>query len=181
MAYTFLFGMLKYPRTTGALAPSSAQLAWELADLARDSENVLELGGGTGAVTHALSKVVSEEKLQVVELQKKLAISLKMRYPHLKILHATAHQALDDYRPCGSVAVVSSLPFRSLPPVIKELTVQSLLGFLSSSPGSRLIQYTYGLSAPFMAPDGFKWRQVKWVLVNFPPACIWILTKTVDH
>jgi len=69
--------MLKDPRTTGALAPSSARLARELANLAKDSENVLELGAGTGAVTHALSKVVKEEKLQIVELQKKLAASLK--------------------------------------------------------------------------------------------------------
>lgn len=181
MPYSFLLRMLKNPRTTGALAPSSARLARELANLAKDSENVLELGAGTGAVTHALSKVVNEEKLQVVELQKKLAATLKKRYPNLKVLHSTAHCALDNYRQCGSVAVVSSLPFRSLPPAMKHLTVQSLLAFLRSSPGSQLIQYTYGLSAPFRAPAGFKWQQIKWVFTNFPPACIWVLTKTPDQ
>lgn len=180
MAYTFLLRMLKDPRTTGALAPSSARLARELADLAKNSENVLELGAGTGAVTQALYRVVNEERLQVVELQVKLASSLKKRYPNLKVLHSTAHHALDNYRQRGPVAIVSSLPFRSLPPAIKHLTVQSVLGFLTSSPGSQLIQYTYGLSVPFMAPAEFRWHQVKWVFANIPPACIWVLTKTTD-
>ncbi len=180
MAYTILLRMLKEPRTTGALVPSSARLARELAHLTKDCEHVLELGAGTGAVTHALSQVVNAERLQVVELQKKMAASLKQRYPNLTVLNSTAHHALDNYRQCGPVAVVSSLPFRSLPPAIKHLTVQSLVGFLTSSPGSRLIQYTYGLRAPFEAPVEFKWRQIKWVFANFPPACIWELTKTAD-
>ena len=180
MPYTFFIRLLKDPRTTGALVPSSARLARELAHLATGSEHVLELGAGTGAVTQALSEVVNEEKLQVVELQKKLAASLKKRYPNLKVLQSTAHHALDNYSQCGSVAVVSSLPFRSLPPAMKHLTVQSVLGFLKSSPGSQLIQYTYGLGAPFRAPTGFKWQQIKWVFANFPPACIWVLTKTAD-
>ncbi|WP_114970316.1 class I SAM-dependent methyltransferase [Rhodoferax ferrireducens] len=180
MAYTFFIRMLKNPRTTGALAPSSARLARELACLAAGSDHVLELGAGTGVVTQALSKVVNEEKIQVVEVQIKLAATLKKRYPNMKVLQSTAHHALDNYRQCGSVAVVSSLPFRSLPPAMKHLTVQSLLGFLKSSPGSQLIQYTYGLGAPFSAPSGFKWQQVKWVFANIPPACIWVLTKTVD-
>lgn len=172
--------MLKNPRTTGALAPSSARLARELAHLAAGSDHVLELGAGTGVVTQALFNVVNEDKIQVVELQMKLAATLKKRYPNLKVLQSTAHYALDNYHQRGSVAVVSSLPFRSLPPTMKHLTVQSLLGFLKSSPGSLLIQYTYGLGAPFSAPAGFKWRQVKWVFANIPPACIWVLTKTVE-
>lgn len=180
MAYTFFFGMLNDPRTIGALVPSSARLARELAHLACGCDHVLELGAGTGVVTQALSEVVNEERLEVVELQKKLAVSLKKRYPNLKVMQSTAHDALDNYRQCGSVAVVSSLPFRCLPPALKHLTVQSLLGFLQSFPGSQLIQYTYGLGAPFRAPAGFTWQQVKWVFANFPPACIWVLTKTAD-
>ena len=180
MLFTFFICMLKDPRTIGALVPSSARLARELAHLAKNSDHVLELGAGTGAVTQALSKVVTAEKLQVVELQKKLAASLIKKYPNLRVLQSAAHLALDNYRQNGSVAVVSSLPFRSLPPAIKHLTIQSLLAFLEASPGSQLIQYTYGLGLPFSVPSGFKWQQVKWIFANFPPACIWVLSKTAD-
>jgi len=172
--------MLKDPRTTGALVPSSARLARELAHLAKDAEHVLELGAGTGAVTQALSQVVNVEKLQVVELQKNLAASLTEKYPDLMVLQAAAHHALDNYPQHSSVAIVSSLPFRSLPPAIKTLTINSLLEFLDVSPKSLLIQYTYGLGAPFAVPADFKWQQVKWIFANFPPACIWVLSKTAD-
>jgi phospholipid N-methyltransferase len=180
MPYTFFIRMLKAPRTTGALAPSSARLARELAHLAKDAEHVLELGAGTGAVTQALSQVVDVEKLQVVELQKNLAASLVKKYPDVMVLQSSAHYALDNYQAHGSVAIVSSLPFRSLPSTIKNLTINSLLEFLDVSPTSLLIQFTYGLGAPFAVPAAFKWQQVKWVFANFPPACIWVLSKTAD-
>ena len=181
MPCTFFIRMLKDPRTTGALVPSSARLARELAHLAKDAEHVLELGAGTGAVTQALSQVVDVEKLQVVELQKNLAASLTEKYPNLLVLQSAAHHALDNYPQHGSVAIVSSLPFRSLPPAIKTLTINSLLVFLNASPGSLLIQYTYGLGAPFAVPADFKWQQIKWIFANFPPACIWVLSKTADR
>lgn len=164
----------------GALAPSSARLARELAQLAKGAQHILELGAGSGAVTKALSKVVSGEQLQVVELQKNLADSLKIKYPNLTVLQSSAHSVLDSYGQFGSVAVVSSLPFRSLPPAIKALTVQSLLEFLAAKPDSQLIQFTYGWGEPFSVPSGYKWQQVKWVFANIPPACIWVLTKVVD-
>lgn len=180
MAYTFFLRMLKNPRTTGSLVPSSVFLARELAALVKGSDHILELGAGTGAVTQALVQVVAQEKLEVVELQQNLAIALKKRYPNLKVLHSTAHEALNNYHKSGTVAIVSSLPFRSLPPVIKQVTVQSLLTFLTAVPNAKLIQFTYGLGTPFSVPSGFKWQQVKWVFANFPPACIWVLTPTVS-
>ena len=63
---------------------------------------------------------------------------------------------------------------------MKHLTVQSLLRFLTALPKSMLIQFTYGLREPFRVSAGFEWRQVKWVMANFPPAGIWVLTKTAS-
>ena len=165
-------------RIRGAIVPSSARLARELASLALGSDHVLELGAGSGVVTLALTKVVKAEKLQVVELHSGLASSLKQRYPHLNVMQGSAVFALDNYPKSGAIAVVSSLPFRSLPADMKHLTVQSLLRFLTALPKSMLIQFTYGLGEPFSVSAGFEWRQVKWVMANFPPAGIWVLTKT---
>ena len=178
MRTTSLDRIYAHLRIRGAIVPSSARLARELASLALGSDHVLELGAGSGVVTLALTKVVKAEKLQVVELHSGLASSLKRRYPHLNVIQGSAVSALDNYPKSGAIAVVSSLPFRSLPADMKHLTVQSLLRFLTALPKSMLIQFTYGLGEPFSVSAGFEWRQVKWVMANFPPAGIWVLTKT---
>ena len=180
MSTTSLDRIYSRLRIRGAIVPSSARLARELASLALGSDHVLELGAGSGVVTLALTKVVNAEKLQVVELHSGLASSLKQRYPHLNVIQGSAVSALDNYPKRGAIAVVSSLPFRSLPAEMKHLTVQSLLRFLTALPESMLIQFTYGLREPFRVSAGFEWRQVKWVIANFPPAGIWVLTKTAS-
>ncbi len=168
-------------RLTGSVAPSSVRLADELASLAAGFDQVIELGAGSGAVTRALTHVVSPDRLEAVELQIRLVTILRETYPHVEVTHGTADFALDRFNMAGATAVVSSLPFRSLPADVKQLTVQSVLRFLVASPSSRLIQFTYGLREPFLAPPGFEWRRIKWVMSNLPPACIWILSKLADE
>lgn len=162
----------------GAILPSSAALAVALASLAIGYDQVLELGAGSGAVTHALAKVVRSEDLVVVELQSRLAAFLQQRFPDLNVVQGAADRALDRLQHDRAVAVVSSLPFRSLPAEIKAATTRSVLRFLDASPESTFIQFTYGLKEPFRVRDGFAWRPVKWVFANVPPARIWTLNKS---
>lgn len=164
-------------RTRGAIAPSSDRLCVALARLASNADHILELGAGTGAVTRALSKVTGVRSFRAVELQKKLAHDLKLKFPGVQVENCSADVALDRYPLQGSVAVVSSLPFRSLPGSIKSSIVRSVLRFLLASPQSRLIQFTYGFREPFAVSTEFQWKRVKWILANLPPACIWVLTK----
>ena len=166
-------------RVTGAIAPSSARLAAAMASFAVRADNVLELGAGSGAVTNALVKAVTAEKLQAVELQECLAKGLKTRHPTLDVIAGSADMALDRYVREGSVAVVSSLPFRSLPADVKRLTVESVLRFLSVWPNSRLIQFTYDLGVPFTVGSEFQWQQGKWISPIYPPACVWVLTRVI--
>ncbi len=181
MSSSLFYQLLKDPRATGALLPSSPTLARELARLAIGADRVLELGAGTGAVTQELYGVTRPENLDIVELQRDLAKNLGRRYPDVPVHHKPAHVAVDGYPHRGSkaaIALVSSLPFRSLSPSIKRLTMHSILDFLNDCPRSRLIQFTYGLGHPFDAPGAYRWERVKWVMTNLPPACIWTLTKT---
>jgi len=176
-----LLNLGKFPasfRTRGAIAPSSDRLCVALAGLASNADHILELGAGTGAVTRALTKVSGVKSLQAVELQKKLAHDLKLKFPGVDVENCSADVALDSYCAQGSVAVVSSLPFRSLPGNIKSAIVKSVLRFLQASPQSRFIQFTYGFREPFAVSAEFQWRRVKWIYANLPPACIWVLTKT---
>ena len=165
-------------RTRGAIAPSSDRLCVALACLASNADHILELGAGTGAVTRALSQVVGVRNFHAVELQEKLAHDLKLEFPGVEVENCSADVALDRYRRHGSVAVVSSLPFRSLPGNIRSAIVKSVLRFLLASPQSRFIQFTYGLREPFPVSTEFQWKRVKWIFANLPPACIWVLTKT---
>lgn len=176
-----LLSLSRFPesfRTRGAIAPSSDRLCVALASLATNVDHILELGAGTGAVTRALAKVVGVKSFHAVELQKKLAHNLKLKFPGVEVENCSADVALDRYPLDGSVAVVSSLPFRSLPGSIRSAIIKSVLRFLLASPQSRFIQFTYGFREPFAVSTEFQWKRVKWILANLPPACIWVLTKT---
>jgi phosphatidylethanolamine/phosphatidyl-N-methylethanolamine N-methyltransferase len=161
---------------TGAITPSSQRLSSSLARMASGADQVLELGAGNGAVTQELLKLFPSPSIQAVELQSHLATELKRKYPAVDVFEGTAAAALDNYRRDGLTAVVSSLPFRSLPSAVRIQTVQSICQYLNESPGSCLIQFTYGLRQPFKAQCGFRWVRVKWIIRNLPPACIWLLT-----
>lgn len=162
---------------TGAVSPSSARLANEMARLALGSDHVLELGAGNGAVTMALAKVIGTDKLHAVELQERQAQQLKTRFPKLRVTQGTAAAALDTCQQPGVIAVVSSLLFRSLPTGIKQSTIDSLLRYLGSRKDARLIQFTYGLREPFDAGAEFRWTRVGWVFANLPPTSVWLLTS----
>lgn len=90
-------------RTTGAVAPSSRQLASRLAEPLRQWSglrpiNVLEVGAGTGAVTRALIPLIGQGgRLDVVESNPQFAVGLQALLhldPHLSVagIHAVLHR-----------------------------------------------------------------------------------------
>lgn len=169
--------MLRAPALTGSVVPSSAHLARAMARSSAQAQFVIELGAGTGPVTRALAQQHPAERLLVVELQPALAQSLRKHFPQLHIEQATAKQVLDAGAYAGPVALVSSLPFRSLPPSVRAETIDSVASFLVRHPGSWLVQFTYQPRAPFAAPEGFVWHQVQQVWRNLPPAGVWLLRQ----
>ena len=139
------------------------------------ADHVIELGAGTGPVTRELVRE-HPGTLTVVELQPNLALKLQRRFPLANILVQPAAQVLDEFvHEPKLYALVSSLPFRSLPDAIREDTVRSVQEFLRKNPGSWLVQFTYQPRAPFKAHSDFHWRKHTTVLANFPPAGVWVL------
>jgi phosphatidylethanolamine/phosphatidyl-N-methylethanolamine N-methyltransferase len=167
--------MLRSPRTTGSLMPSSEKLAAAMAHASAGAGSAIELGGGTGAVTRALQGSYADEQLTVVELQPKLAAALANTFPRVRVIQAPAAQVLEQINMQNKVALVSSLPFRSLPKAVRQETIDSIARFLMRHPGSRLVQFTYLTGVPFAAPEGFYWSQIRTVWRNLPPARIWAL------
>lgn len=173
----FLRHLLKAPGLTGAVSPSSRYLALAMVRAAGDVRHVVELGAGTGPVTKALRTRLPNASLVAVEIQPRLAQRLRTDFGELDVRQNSAHEVLDDLVFPGPAAVVSSLPFRSLPQALRERTVVSIEHFLRRVPGSRLVQFTYLPHAPFEASADFRWQRTDWVWRNAPPAGVWVLQR----
>lgn len=176
MRSTHIARLFASPGLTGAIAPSSAALGQAMAEATVGAAHIIELGGGTGPVTRQLVRRLPGVPLTVVELDPGLARRLARAHPSAKVLARPAAEVLDEWgSEDGPVALVSSLPFRSLPPAVHQATRISIVNFLARHPQSWLVQFTYQPRAPFQAPPGWAWHHVRTVLANLPPAGVWTL------
>ncbi len=170
------------PRAMGAACPSAPALASCMASrvpLDRDGL-VVELGGGTGAVTAALLKHgVPPWKLVVIERSPTLANHLRQRFPQLRVVQGDAAQLaqlLGHDRSRGVGGIVSSLPLRSLPPAVTRAVSHQFETLLDA--GGLLVQYTYDLrgTQPRLLPH-FRRRSSKIVWSNLPPARVEVFER----
>lgn len=179
-AGSFLKAAMKRPAMIGSVAPSSQHLARAMARAADGATGLIELGAGTGAITQGLRHRHPQLRLLAVEQEGSLASLLQRRFPQVEVCAASAHTVLDTWRegPSG-IVVVSSLPFRSLPPAWRRPTIASIEAFLLAAPGRRLVQYTYQPRVPFdlEGPMGaaLHWQRRELVWRNLPPAWVWTL------
>jgi phospholipid N-methyltransferase len=173
--------MLAFARPTmvGALLPSSRALALAMAEAADGAKLIVELGAGTGAITAGLVERHPHVPTIAVELQDEMAQMLSERFPKVDVRAASAHRVLRtlDAAADDDVAVVSSLPFRSLPPRWSEPTRVAIEDFLLAGARRRLVQYTYQPRVPFDLRDGarLRWQRERVVWRNAPPAWVWTL------
>lgn len=173
---------LKNPLGVGAIAPSSRDLAMAMADLVpKDSDRtILELGGGTGAITQALlDRGIRPERLIVIEIDKVLHQHLARRFPQVRILRGDATEMASLLQPLGIAqvgAIVSGLPLLGMRQATQDKIIEQCTSLLA--PDAPLIQFTYGLFSPIarrrFAIDGTVRRRV---LNNMPPANIWVYRR----
>jgi phospholipid N-methyltransferase len=149
-----------------------------MAELVRPgpADLVVELGGGTGAVTEALlERGVAAERLMVLELAPNLAQLLRERFPAAHVVCGdAAHlgQHLRRWRGTdrGRVShVVSGLPLRSLPPETVARILAEVGGLLAGHRG-HFLQFTYALASVRHAPPGLRRTGSAVVWWNLPPA-----------
>lgn len=170
--------ILNNPRTVGAALPSSDRLARAMASQVpeHDSKLVLELGAGTGVITHALSQRISASRIISIEVSAHMALHLQQRFPHIQVVHGDACHLQnllgEHYDRIGTI--VSGLPFRSLPRSVVHGISTQLHPLLAQ--GASLVQFTYDLRGrpiPHLeARTGLQLRRVNSQIVwrNFPPA-----------
>jgi phospholipid N-methyltransferase len=170
----FTRALFANPRAVGAFCPSSSSLAHTIArEVPTPCEGlVVELGGGTGAVTHALLKRgIEPRQLTVVERDHLMARHLKNRFPQITVIHGDAVRFCRHLHQNGRQiqAVVSSLPLLSLP-AMQVAAVGSCLQEALAGKGM-IVQYTYRVTSGHSPlTDYFQPSASKVIWTNLPPA-----------
>ena len=183
----FIGQWLRNPRQTAAVAPSSQELAAAmLAELPPASRRVIELGGGTGAITRALvGGGFDGGHLLVLELNEQLHAHLRRAFPQARVVLGDAVAlprlaAESGFLADGPAdAVVSGLGLLAMD---RELVIRILrAAFDCLRPDGRFIQFTYGPVSP--VPDavldalGLRMRRGEFVLRNVPPATVYVYER----
>ena len=183
----FIGQWLKNPRQTAAVAPSSPELAAAmLAEMPADTRRVIELGGGTGALTRAIvSHGITGDALLVLELNEELHAHLHRRFPdELLVLgdaaelpRLAAEAGFLDAGPAD--AVISGLGLLAMD---RELVTRILrAAFDCLRPDGRFIQFTYGPVSPVsdavLDVLGLRMRRGEFVLRNVPPATVYVYER----
>lgn len=176
--WLFARELLNRPLAVGAVWPSSSQLAKEMAARvpAEGEGLIVELGGGTGAVTQALlERGIAPERLLVVERSRGFVKHLRTRFPAVKVVEGDATELAHLLKPGSRIdAIVSSLPLRSLPRRDATAIVAQWRALLAA--GGTVVQFTYDLlSTGDRPPPGFRKRASDIVWANLPPACVFAL------
>ncbi|MFF1407732.1 class I SAM-dependent methyltransferase [Streptomyces sp. NPDC058294] len=151
--WMFLIEAARDLRTTGAIAPSGRALSRALTDPVRDLAGrpltVLEVGGGTGAVTRALIPQLSRgSRLDIVEANPRFAAQLRdlvASHPHLAgtprqvDVHQTYVEQLDTDQQYD--VIISGLPLTNFTPAQVERIMARYMDLLH--PGGTLTYFAY--------------------------------------
>lgn len=182
---------LKHPRRTAAIAPSSPELATAIvAQLPADAHRVIELGGGTGALTKALlAHGIAPQELLVLELNDAMHARLRRRYPQAHVVHGDARKLRQIAAEQGFAgdaaadAIVSGLGVLSMDRALQRDIYAAAFDCLR--PGGRLIQFTYGPQPPLadaVADElGLEAERGGFVLRNVPPATVYVYRRKADR
>jgi phosphatidylethanolamine/phosphatidyl-N-methylethanolamine N-methyltransferase len=174
------------PRSVGTLVPAGEALALAIAKQVPQPATlpVVELGGGTGAVTRALVDVgIPKDRLVVLELEESLYRILAGRFPDVRVLRADARDLSSVLRREGIErvgAVVSALPFPVMPRDTVRRIVDECLAVMA--PGAPLVQYTFTWLPPIpRVHHGLEGRLVTRVFNNLPPATVWVYRRKQER
>ena len=180
--YLWLRELISDPAAIGAICSSSASLANRMSSWVDPVAEgwVIELGGGTGAITAALLQHgIAVNRLIVIEKSKRLARHLCMRFPGIHVHHGDASDInmMRKSELLSVTTIVSGLPLRSMPPyAVKKITSACALAL---GPEGRLIQFAYWPRTPSAwLAAGLTHVGGEIVWGNLPPARIDVFTHS---
>ena len=185
--WAFFRQWLKNPLGVAAVSPSSPQLARQMiAALPPRATRLIELGGGTGAITEQLLRFgIAPSDLMVLELNEAMHQTLRERFPQVGLHLADAADVKRVARESGFLdagpadAVVSGLGLLAMPRPLQREIVSEAFGCLR--PEGRFVQFTYGPASPVAREvlDELRLtsRRVSFTWWNVPPATVYVYER----
>ncbi|MCE1273579.1 MAG: hypothetical protein HGB01_06660 [Chlorobiaceae bacterium] len=164
----FLKAYLKNPSRTGSVLPSSERVGRAFArQMDRlSAKRIVELGPGTGAITEH----IAENSPHLVEIDKELCRLLSERFPDCVIENRCAIEFLEQcHEACGLIVSIPLINNPERSNIIAAIRKAYQRGIVSWC-----MIFTYGLTDPLREVGFDKSKKIKSVLLNLPPAHIWL-------
>lgn len=178
----FLRSWIKKPLHMGAVMPSGKPLARAMAQCVDISVSgpVIELGPGTGAITHALvERGVDPSRLILLEFNPGFCALLRERFPKATVVQGDAYALQDSLRHViaePAAAIVSGLPLVTKPMPVRVKLLGEALAL--TAPAAPFIQFTYSVAPPIARHlSGVVSRASERIWMNLPPARVWVYKK----
>ena len=179
----FFKSFLKSPLRTGSIVQSSPALAKKMLEKIdfQNTRCVVELGGGAGIITRKILKKMRPNALLLCfEIEPALAQKLRSIKDSRLIIVNDCAENIDVYlKKCGfqkADCVVSGLPLASLPPQTSRNILRNIYAYLGS--GGQYVQFQYTLASLRQIKYLFSSVAVSFVLLNFPPAFVYVCIKS---
>ena len=148
-----------------------------------DGHAVLELGPGTGPITRAIQCRLKDPSAYLgIDRNEHFIRLLSLRFPGMRFVQGSAEQALEHLKEAGLErvgAVISGIPFASLPPAVQDGIIESLEQLLAQGAVFRTFQYVHAWPLPTavrfrrrMTERFGPPRVSRPVLRNIPPAFV---------
>ena len=176
----FLARWLANPLQMGSVVPSSPALCRRVMQQVRRGadEWVLELGAGTGVVSHALlAGGVPPERVTVLEIVPDMADHLRAKLPGVEVIEGDA-RALPKLIPRGRHGrigtVICGIPMVLLPVAEQRRFIAAIEAV---APGRGFLHYSYCATSPLPhRKHGLVAKREAWTPLNIPPASVWRYT-----
>ncbi|MCF7972469.1 MAG: ribosomal RNA adenine dimethylase domain-containing protein [Phycisphaerae bacterium] len=186
----FIKQFIIHPTQTGAIWPSSAELAQVITDAAglAEASVIVEWGPGTGVFTEQiLLKKPKDALFFAMELNPDFVRATQTRCPEAQIYHDSATETpkyLTQHHQSRCDAVICGLPWAAFDESLQDALLDTLLDILQ--PDARFLTFAYlqGL----LLPAGRRFRKklqsrfshvttTRTVWRNTPPAFVYVATK----
>lgn len=183
--WLFFRRWLANPREVGSVTPSSGALKRRITQeiVRRPDEYVVELGGGTGAITRGiLERGIPADRLYVLEINPEMAKHLRETFPGIHVIEGDA-QRLTEILPPEVVGKVGTV-LCGIPMVLLSIEEQQAIvdsAFSVMPKGRQIVLYTYMLASPLPRDKlGLTGRRVGFVPANIPPASVWSYGRRIS-